>query len=61
MSIVELQPDLFGEQRLADLSQASAFVTAGEERSLIASIDAMALVPFRFYGWLGKRLTASCG
>jgi len=28
---------------------------------LIASIDAAALSPFRFHGWLGKRLTACYG
>jgi DNA oxidative demethylase len=28
---------------------------------LIASIDAAELSPFRFHGWLGKRLTASYG
>lgn len=55
------QPDLFDEPRLAGLSQAGAFVTPGEEQMLIASIDAAELSPFRFHGWLGKRLTASYG
>ena len=27
----------------------------------MASIDAVGLSPFRFHGWLGKRLTASFG
>ena len=52
------QPDLFGEPSLAGLSQAGGFVAQDEERMLIA---AAALSPFRYHGWLGKRLTASYG
>jgi DNA oxidative demethylase len=40
--------------------QAAAIVTS-EERVLIASINDVELSPFRFHGWLGKRLTASYG
>ena len=36
-------------------------ITPSEERALIASIDAVELSPFRFQGWLAKRLTASYG
>jgi alkylated DNA repair dioxygenase AlkB len=61
MTLIPAQADLFGEPRLAGLSQADAIVTAGEEQRLIASIDAAELTPFRFHGWLGKRLTASYG
>src|SRR6516225_12249310 len=61
MNLIAAQPDLFGEAGLAGLSQAGAFVTSGEERMLIASIDAVELSQFRFHGWLGKRLTASYG
>src|SRR5438552_13251901 len=61
MNLIAVQPDLFGEPGLAGLSQADAFVTPGEERMLIASIDAAELCPFSFQGWLGKRLTASYG
>ena len=61
MNLIAAQPDLFGEAGLAGLSQAYAFVTPGEEQMLIASIDAAELSPFRFHGWLGKRLTASYG
>lgn len=32
-----------------------------EEKRLIALIDALPLTPFRFQGWLGKRLTHSFG
>ena len=55
------QPDLFGEAALAGLSQASDIATPSEERRLIAAIDAQDLSPFRFHGWLGKRLTVSYG
>jgi alkylated DNA repair protein (DNA oxidative demethylase) len=61
MNLIAAQPDLFGEAGLAGLSQAGAFVTPREEQMLIASIDAAELSPFRFHGWLGKRLTASYG
>ena len=61
MILIAVQPELFGEPGLAGLSQADAFVTPSEERMLIASIDAAELSPFRFHGWLGKRLTASYG
>ena len=61
MNLIAAQPDLFGEPRLAGLSQADAIVTPGEEQMLIASIDAAELSPFRFHGWLGRRLTASYG
>jgi DNA oxidative demethylase len=61
MDVSAAQPDLFGEPRLAGLSRAHSFITLAEERALIASIDAAELTPFRFHGWLGKRLTASYG
>ena len=56
-----VQSDLFERPRLAGLAQAEAIVTPHEEQALIASIDAVALSPFRFQGWFGKRLTASFG
>ena len=55
------QSDLFDKPRLAGLAQADGIVTPSEERALIASIDGVELSPFRFQGWLGKRLTASYG
>ena len=61
MSLTTAQLELFGEPGLKGLSQTPAIVTAGEEQALIASIDAAPLAPFRFHGWLGKRLTASYG
>ena len=59
MNLIAAQPDLFGEAGLAGLSQTTAIVTPGEEQMLTASVDAAELSPFRFHGWLGKRLTAS--
>jgi alkylated DNA repair dioxygenase AlkB len=61
MTLIAVQPDLFGEPRLAGLSQAGAIVTPAEERALIEAVDATELSPFRFHGWLGKRLTVSYG
>jgi alkylated DNA repair dioxygenase AlkB len=59
------QTDLFGIPRpmphMSGLSQADAIVTPTEEEALTAAIDAAALSPFRFHGWLGKRLTAAFG
>jgi DNA oxidative demethylase len=55
------QSDLFDRPGLAGLMQAAATVTPSEERGLIASINDVELSPFRFHGWLGKRLTASYG
>lgn len=57
-----LQPDLFGDRPpLAGLAVAADLVSAEEERALIAAIDATGPTPFRFQGWLGKRLTTSFG
>ena len=55
------QSDLFDRPTFAGLAQAEAIVTESEQQALIASIDAVELSPFRFQGWLGKRLTASFG
>lgn len=55
------QSGLFERPRLAGLTQAKAIVTRSEEQALIASSDGEELSPFRFHGWLGKRLTASYG
>ncbi len=61
MSVMAAQPDLFGAQSPPGLSQAPGIVSPNEAQALIASIDAQELAPFRFQGWLGKRLTASLG
>ena len=52
---------LFRMPVVAGFDQADAIVTPGEEAALIARIDAADLAPFRFQGWLGKRLTQSYG
>jgi alkylated DNA repair dioxygenase AlkB len=59
--------DLFGEvaQRpvpaLPGLRSWDEVISLEEEAALIAQIDASDLTPFRFQGWLGKRLTSSFG
>ncbi len=56
-----MQTDLFDRPGLAGLVLREAVIAPHEERALIASIDALELSPFRFQGWLGKRLTSSFG
>ncbi len=53
--------DLFDTPLLPGLRAAEDFVTPAQEAELIAAIDATDLSPFRFQGWLGKRLTHSFG
>src|SRR5205085_5131961 len=55
------QPNLFARPRLAGLTLADDIATPRDEQTLISAIDAVELTPFRFHGWLGKRLTASFG
>jgi len=52
--------DLFGAP-LPGFTYAEDLVTPDEEAQLIAAVDAAGLSPFRFQGWLGKRLTTSFG
>ena len=54
-----VQPDLFDQPLLEGLAQAREVISASEERALITSIDGVELSPFRFQGWLGKRLTSA--
>lgn len=53
--------DLFGAPALPGLAYRDGFVTPEEAAELTARIDAQPLSPFRFQGWLGKRLTTSFG
>jgi len=53
--------DLFDTAPVPGLSLAADIVTPAEEAALIAHIDDSDLSPFRFQGWLGKRLTHSFG
>ena len=57
------QPDLFGATApvVPGVATSAEIVSRGEERALIAAIDATEPTPFRFQGWLGKRLTTSFG
>lgn len=55
------QSDLFATPVLPGLSYREEIITPDEEWALINRIDASGLSPFRFHGWLGKRLTASFG
>jgi alkylated DNA repair dioxygenase AlkB len=57
------QLDLFGSspQGPAGIATIEGIVSPDEERALIAAIDATEPTPFRFQGWLGKRLTSSFG
>ena len=59
--MIAVQSDLFDEAAPPGLSQGLDVVTPVEEQQLISAIDAVELSPFRFHGWLGKRLTASFG
>ncbi len=53
--------DLFDTPILPGLNYLDGIVTPTEEADLIAYIDEQPLSPFRFQGWLGKRLTTSFG
>jgi hypothetical protein len=55
------QSQLFDAPAVPGFAYADAAVTPAGESALIAAIDAAGLAPFRFHGWLGKRLTASFG
>jgi len=56
-----MQADLFGLETPPGLATRKALISREEESGLIASIDRIALEPFRFQGWTGKRLTHSFG
>jgi alkylated DNA repair dioxygenase AlkB len=53
--------DLFDHPILPGLRYSDGFLTEHEEARMIERIDAQPLSPFRFQGWLGKRLTTSFG
>jgi alkylated DNA repair dioxygenase AlkB len=54
-------PNLFDQPLIAGLEYRQAFISAAEERALIARIEALDVAPFRFHGWLGNRKTKSFG
>ena len=57
------QPDLFAAAPTlpSGVAYAEAVVDPDEERALLAQLERIAVSPFRFRGWTGKRLTASFG
>ncbi|MDT7535421.1 alpha-ketoglutarate-dependent dioxygenase AlkB [Sphingobium sp. SA2] len=59
--MVSVFPDLFATPAIPGLSYREDLLSREEELTLIAGINATALEPFRFQGWLGKRLTSSFG
>jgi len=57
-----VQFDMFaGDSVVPGFSSAGRFITPDEEVRLIGQIAEIGLTPFRFQGWLGKRLTATFG
>jgi DNA oxidative demethylase len=56
-----LFPQLFEDESLPGLSDVPELIGPPTEAELIRRIDAAELAPFRFQGWLGKRLTRSFG
>jgi alkylated DNA repair dioxygenase AlkB len=52
---------LFADPVIPGLELREDFISAGEEKELVASIESLGLSPFRFQGWTGKRLTRSFG
>src|ERR1051325_9716979 len=56
-----MQSDLFAAPLLPGLAYREELISAGEEAVLIAAIEGFGLTPFRFQGWLGKRVTVSFG
>jgi alkylated DNA repair dioxygenase AlkB len=59
--MVSVFPDLFATPAIPGLSYREDLLSREEELTMIARIDATALEPFRFQGWLGKRLTSCFG
>ena len=59
--MASLFPDLFEPPKIPGLSYRDDLLSRDEELSLIAGINATTLEPFRFQGWLGKRMPSSFG
>ncbi len=52
---------LFNAPLIPGLAMRDDLISPDEEAALIAAIDAVELAPFRFQGFIGKRLTRSFG
>jgi alkylated DNA repair dioxygenase AlkB len=55
------QADLFARPLLGGLSHVDNLIDEQQEAALIDAIGTVEVEPFRFQGWIGKRLTASFG
>lgn len=55
------QSDLFERPSVPGFAFQPDLIEREAETDLIAGIDAVDLTPFKFQGWLGKRVTASFG
>lgn len=56
-----MQAYLFAPDLIPGLRVVTGVLTRHEECALAAQIDKTDLTPFRFQGWIGRRLTASFG
>lgn len=56
-----LFPNLPHVSALSGFRYAESLIESDAERAMIAMLDALDLAPFRFQGWIGKRLTTSFG
>jgi len=56
-----IMKDLFDCGSVPGLRQGDEIISPAEEAELIGQINSSDLEPFRFQGWLGKRLTRSFG
>lgn len=56
-----MQTDLFAPSLVPGLKLVPDLVDQDEEQAITALIDSSDLTPFKFQGWLGKRLTVSFG
>jgi alkylated DNA repair dioxygenase AlkB len=55
------QAELFAAPPIAGLRSEDEFITRADEAALIERLGALDLVPFRFHGWLGNRMTRTFG
>ena len=53
--------DLFDAPLIAGLVYRENFIAPADERGLIACLETLDVVPFRFHGWVGHRQTRSFG
>jgi len=61
MSVLVRNLELFTNPLLPGMAYDEEVISLAEEQALIESLSHVELTPFRFQGWLGKRLTSSFG